>query len=160
MMTFVRGARPSLAGVPFALEGDCSALKLARRVVRDLGGEPFLIAKRDKTAYHAFGSFASPLLVAALVTAEQVAHLAGIRGKAARDKMLPIVRQTIDNYAKFGAAGAFSGPIIRGDVETIRKHLQALSKLPDAKDVYTALVRSALRNLPSRDPKSIRKILA
>ncbi len=159
MMTFVRGVQPSLRAVPFALEGESAALALARRVVRDLGGDPFILAKRNKPAYHAWGGFASPLLVAALVTGEQVAGLAGIRGKAARKKMLPIVRQTLENYAELGGAEAFSGPIIRGDVETVRKHLRVLSRLPYAKQVYAALARSALQNFPSRDPKALKRIL-
>jgi predicted short-subunit dehydrogenase-like oxidoreductase (DUF2520 family) len=63
--------------------------------------------------------------------------------------MLPIVRQTIANYAALGGAGAFSGPIVRGDAETVRKHLQAVREVPEATDVYLALARAALRYLPS-----------
>src|SRR5216684_8348937 len=72
MMTFVRGSIPSLKGVPFGVEGDAAAVRVARRVVKDLGGEVFTVRKQNKAAYHAWGAFASPLLVAALVTAEQV----------------------------------------------------------------------------------------
>lgn len=159
MMTFVRSVRPSLEGVPFAIEGDRAAERVARRIVRDLGGDPFVIAKRNKAAYHAWGAFASPLLIAALITAEHVAIAAGIRGKAARAKMLPIVQQTIQNYAERGAAAAFSGPIIRGDAQIVRKHLNVLTGVPGAKDVYVALARAALQYLPSRDRKSLKKIL-
>ena len=77
MMTFVRGSIPSLKGVAFALEGDRKAVRLARRIARDLGGESFSISKIDKIAYHALGGFSSPLLVAVLATAEQVAGAAG-----------------------------------------------------------------------------------
>jgi predicted short-subunit dehydrogenase-like oxidoreductase (DUF2520 family) len=159
LMTFVRGVRPSLDGVPFAMEGDRPALRLARRIVRDLGGDPFLIEKQNKPAYHACGAFASPLLIATLATAEQVAHVAGIRGKAARTKMLAIVQRTIQNYADKGAAAAFSGPIIRGDADTVRKHLKVLAAVPGAKDVYVALARSALRYLPCRDRNALKRIL-
>lgn len=159
LMTFVRGVRPSLHGVPFAMEGDRTAVRLARRIVRDLGGDPFLIEKKNKPAYHAWGAFASPLLIATLATAEQVAHLAGIRGKAARTKMLPIVQRTIQNYAAKGSASAFSGPIIRGDADTVRKHLKVLAAVPGAKEVYVALARSALRYLPGRDRRALKKIL-
>ena len=100
----------------------------ARRIVRDLGGEAFTIRKQHKTAYHAWGSFASPLLVATLVTAEQVARDAGLSAVDARKKMLPIVKQTIANYEMLGPAAAFSGPIVRGDAEIVRKHLQVLEK--------------------------------
>jgi len=159
LMTFVSGSIPSLKGVPFAVEGDAVAVRVARRIVRDLGGETFNIRRQHKAAYHAWGAFASPLLVATLVTAEQVARKAGLSAVQARKKMLPIVRQTIANYEALGPAGAFSGPIVRGDAETVRKHLQVLRKVPEAREVYLALARSALRYLPTRDRKGLEKVL-
>ncbi|HYL14228.1 MAG TPA: Rossmann-like and DUF2520 domain-containing protein [Terriglobales bacterium] len=159
MMTFVPGVSPSLEGVPFAVEGDPSAIQVARRMVRDLGGEMFAIQKRHKPAYHAWGAFASPLLISALVTAEQVAGAAGIQRESARRMMLPIVRQTLANYAHRGPAGAFSGPIVRGDAETLRKHLKILGRVPGAKEVYLALARSALKNLPARNRSLLKKVL-
>jgi predicted short-subunit dehydrogenase-like oxidoreductase (DUF2520 family) len=159
MMTFVRGSMPSLKAVPFGVEGDAAALQVARRVVEDLGGEMFTIRKPNKAAYHAWGTFASPLLVAALVATEQVARAAGVSAAEARKKMLPIVRQTLANYAKLGPASAFSGPIVRGDAAIVRKHLQVLNKVPRAKEVYVALARAALRYLPVRNRKEIEKVL-
>ena len=114
-MTFVPGSVPSLHGVPFAVEGDAAAVRLARQIVRDLGGEASPFPRSKKSAYHAWGGFTSPLLIALLVTGEKVARAAGLSAADARKKMLPIVRQTLANYAKLGPAGAFSGPIVRGD---------------------------------------------
>ncbi len=121
LMTFVSQSVPSLKGVPFALEGDAAALRVAGRIVRDLGGEAFFISKKEKLAYHAWGAFLAPLFVSLLVTGEQVARAAGLSKVEARRKMLPIVRQTLANYAKLGPAGAFSGPIVRGDAEVVRR---------------------------------------
>jgi len=141
------------------MEGDGAAVLSARQIVRALGGEAFTIRKRYKAAYHAWGAFASPLLVAMLVTAEQLARKAGISSVAARKKMLPIVRQTIANYEALGGAGAFSGPIVRGDAEILRKHLQVVTKVPEATDVYLALARAALRYLPARKRTELRRAL-
>lgn len=159
LMTFVSGSIPSLQGVPFALEGDAKALRAARLVVRDLGAEPFSIAKNNKSVYHAWGGFASPLLVALLVTGENVARAAGIHSADARKKMLPILRQTLANYAKSGPAASFTGPIVRGDAEVVRKHLHNLKKIPEAKDVYLALARAGLRYLPSRNRGELEQVL-
>ena len=60
LMTFVHGSRPSLAGVPFAVEGDARAARTARAIVRKLRGQAFSIGRREKVAYHAWGMFASP----------------------------------------------------------------------------------------------------
>ena len=160
MMTFVRGSTPLLKGVAFALEGDVKAIRVARQVVRDLRGEAFSISKAKKIAYHALGGFSSPLLVAMLATAEQVAGAAGLSTVQARKVMLPIVKQTLANYSALGPAGAFSGPIVRGDVEIVREHLRILKGITGAKEVYIALARAALKYLPARNRKELGKLLA
>ena len=160
MMTFVRGSIPSLKGVAFALEGDAKAIRLARKITRDLGGYAFPISRSSKSAYHAWGGFTSPLLVAMLATAEQVARTAGLSSTQARKIMMPIVRQTLANYIALGPAGAFSGPIVRGDVPIVRKHVRTLRNIPRAKEVYVALARAALKYLPSRNRKELGKLLA
>ena len=126
---------------------------VARRVVEDVGGQAYSIRKKDKAAYHAWGTFASPLFTALLATTEQVAALAGVNRKAAKQRMIPILQQTLANYAAFGAAGAFSGPIVRGDVDTVKRHLRVLRGVPAAREVYSALARSALRYLPAKNKK-------
>ena len=160
MMTFVRRSSPSFAGTPFAVEGDPAAVRAARRMVRDLGGVVFGIRRRDKVLYHVWGTFASPLLIALLASAEQVAMAAGVSSRAAaRKRMLPILRQTLRNYGAFGPADAFSGPLVRGDLATVRRHVQALSKLPDAKRAYVALALASLETLPVRNRHQLEKAL-
>ena len=159
LMTFVSASVPSLHGISVALEGDAKALRLAREIVHQLGADVFQISKSKKSAYHAWGGFTSPLLIALLVTGEKVAHAAGISRVDARKRMLPIVRQTLANYAKLGPAGAFSGPIVRGDARVVRKHVKELRKIPGAKDVYLALARAGLRYLPLRNRKELEKLL-
>jgi predicted short-subunit dehydrogenase-like oxidoreductase (DUF2520 family) len=159
LMTFVRGSRPSLVDVPFALEGDHRAVRTARTIVLNLRGQPFTIRKEHKAAYHAWGMFASPLLTALLAASERVAGAAGVSRKAARQRMLPILKQTLANYARLGAPGAFSGPIARGDAATVKKHLAVLGEIPVAREVYVALARAALLDLPAKNRADLEKIL-
>ena len=159
LMTFVRGSRPAFANVPFAIEGDTKATRTARLIVSDLGGCAYSIRKQDKVAYHAWGTFASPLLTALLATTEHVAVVAGVRGKAARQRMLPILQQTLANYAKLGPAASFSGPIIRGDVKTVSQHLRVISDIPRVREVYLALAKAALAYLPVKNRRELEKIL-
>jgi predicted short-subunit dehydrogenase-like oxidoreductase (DUF2520 family) len=159
LMTFVRNVRPSLQGVPFGLEGDPAAIRMARRIVHDVGGDPFPLAREHKPAYHAWGGFTSPLLVATLVTGEQLAMQAGMTQGLARRRMYKIVHQTVANYFEKGPAEAFSGPIIRGDAATVQKHLKVLDEFPEAKQVYVALARSALKHLPGKNKGELSRIL-
>jgi len=73
--------------------------------------------------------------------------------------MLPILGQTLANYARLGAPGSFSGPIVRGDIETVKKHLSVLRGVPGAREVYVALARVALRDLPAKNRVALEKIL-
>lgn len=159
MMTFVPGATPRMDEVPFAVEGDSRAVAVARRIVRDLGAEAFPIRKAAKTLYHALGSFSSPLLVAALATAERVGRASGLSASQTRRVMGPIVRQTLKNYQERGAATAYGGPMKRGDINTVLRHLKELQRVPDAGEVYRALVKSALIDLPGARKKELMRIL-
>jgi len=64
------------------------------------------------------------------------------------------------NYARLGAAESFSGPIARCDVRTVQKHLNVLSAIPLARQIYIALARSALHELPVKKVAALRKILS
>ncbi len=129
------GARRLAEGAWFAVAGD----PLARRIVDDLGGRWFEVADADRAAYHAAAVIASNHVVALLGQAERVAARAGVPFEA----YLDLVRATVDNVAELGPADALTGPAARGDVETIRRHLEALPE--DEREAYEVLVRLARR---------------
>src|SRR5208337_2348445 len=160
MMTFVRHSVPNMAGVAFAIEGDAGAVRAARDIVERLGGYAFPIRKQNKVLYHAFGSFASPLVIALMASLEQVARAAGVKQRDIKRVMLPLLLQTLQNYLYRDAAAAFSGPLVRGDVATVRKHLEALKVVPEAREVYIALARAAVKGLPVKNRKVLERKLA
>jgi predicted short-subunit dehydrogenase-like oxidoreductase (DUF2520 family) len=159
LMTFVAGARPTLQGVPFAIEGDAAATRVAQRIVRKLGGVSFSLLASHKAAYHAWATMTSPLLVAFLTTLEESARAAGLSRQDARRKSLPIIMQTLANYSRFGPARSFSGPLIRGDADTVAKHLAVLKNHPGAREVYVTLARAALRGLPVKNRDKLKQLL-
>jgi predicted short-subunit dehydrogenase-like oxidoreductase (DUF2520 family) len=159
LMTFVPGQMPVFTSVPFAIEGDPGAVNLAARIAADLGGSVFRIRKSHKTAYHAFAVMICPLLVSLLATGERVGALAGISRRRMRHAMLPIIRQTLANYEKLGAAKSFTGPIARGDAKTVQRHLQSLAPERPARQVYIALAQAALEYLRVRSPKALMQLL-
>ena len=73
--------------------------------------------------------------------------------------MLPILQQTLANYAMLGAAASLSGPINRGDVETVRQHLRVIADTPAVQDVYLALAKAALAFLPAKNRRKLEEIL-
>jgi predicted short-subunit dehydrogenase-like oxidoreductase (DUF2520 family) len=159
LMTFVPRSRPSLAGVPFAVEGDRPAVQAARAIVRELGAQSFVLPAQRKAAYHAWATMTSPLLIAYLITLEKAARAAGLAPEDARRMSLPIMRQTLENYARRGPAKSFSGPFVRGDAETVASHLTLLKRNPNTRAVYVALARAGLDWLPVKNRKKLQRLL-
>jgi predicted short-subunit dehydrogenase-like oxidoreductase (DUF2520 family) len=164
LMTFPRRSNPteekhSLAGVPSAMEGDPHAIRTARKIIRALSGEPFLLDAKSKPLYHAFGAFASPMLVAALAATMETGVIAGLTPQQARRRMRPIVARTVANFFDHGPQQSFSGPIARGDSATVARHLDALHSNPRLRDTYAELARFALDSLPAQNAKQIQRLL-
>jgi len=159
MMTFVRSVAPSMKGVAFALEGDARAKTVARGLVKKLGGESFEIEKRDKALYHALGAFVSPLMIAQMSMVERIGRELGLKAQQTRKIIAPILRRTIRNYLERGPAAAFSGPIVRGDAETVRRNLKALKRVRGAAEIYRSLAKVAVEELPSKDAAAVKKAL-
>jgi predicted short-subunit dehydrogenase-like oxidoreductase (DUF2520 family) len=130
-------------GAAFILEGDLEAVGTADALVRRLGGVPLTLAPEAKPLYHAGAVFASNYLVTVLAEALHLLSAAGIAPEAALAALLPLARATLDNVAAAGPAGALTGPIARGDVATVRRHLGALPHR-DA-ELYRAVGRETLR---------------
>ena len=161
MMSFPTRTPVALQGVPFGVEADAAAGRILRAIVRRIGGHPFAIkADGNKALYHAVGVLSSPLLVSHLVAAQQAAALAGFSPSQARRLIEPIARATLDSVFARGPAKSFSGPIARGDVQTIRLHLQALKAHPMLAGVYRSLALFALESLPGQGKKELRRLLS
>lgn len=158
-MTFVRQSMPQLVGVPFGVEGDAVAVRLARNLVRDLGGVTFPIKTTNKVLYHAFGTFASPMLIALMTTLEQVGRAAGIKSADLRTMAGPLLIRTLNNYLRHGASAAFSGSLVRGDVATVRSHLEALTSVPEARATYISLSRAVVKFVPVKHKAGLIKEL-
>lgn len=159
LMSFVNNSPPSLAQVPVALEGDEEALRGLRPILRKMKASIFEIEAANKAAYHAFGSFASPLLIAYLTQMESAGELAGLTRAAARDRAAAILRRTLENYLAKGPADAFSGPLRRGDIGTIQKHLHVLERDAGLKSIYRELAAAALKTLPVGNREKLEQIL-
>ena len=159
LMSFVPNSPPTLKDIPFALEGDEKALAVLKPVLQRMKASVFNLEKEKKAAYHAFGSFASPLLIAYLTQMEAAGELAGLDRKEARERAAAILRQTLLNYIQKGPEEAFSGPLRRGDVGTIRKHLQVFEQSPQLGHLYCELVKIALRELPANSREQIEELL-
>ena len=130
MQTFSGHGAPKLEKVIFAVEGDRSAVVVARKIARSLGGLPVTVTSKNKPAYHAAGALVAGSGLALMETATQVLVKLGFSRNDAVCALLPLTRQMLDNFESLGPRKSWTGPLSRGDFETVAKHTEALRRYP------------------------------
>lgn len=130
-----------LSDVPAIVEGDPRAVAAARAVAQSLRMHPIVeIPAAGKPGYHAAAVFASNYVVVLAAIAERLGRDAGL--DVSWKLFLPLMRQTLDDLGSHHPAESLTGPIRRGDVGTVRAHLDALDE--PLRGLYAALGREAL----------------
>jgi predicted short-subunit dehydrogenase-like oxidoreductase (DUF2520 family) len=142
-----RQGAESLRGAFYCVEGYQAAVRVARTVVRDLGGESFSIKSGDKALYHASAVMASGHIVALFDIATEMLKRCGLTKMKARAVLLPLMQSMLANLSTVDAAHALTGTFARADTATMRRHLDALGRggVTDALEVYRLLGARSLR---------------
>ncbi len=141
VMTFT--GRPDdadrLVGICFGVTAPAVLRPAAEVLVMEMGGEPVFIAEADRDLYHAALAGAANHLVTQVVQAEELLTRAGV-GQPAR-MLGPLLSAALDNALRLGDA-ALTGPVARGDADTVAGHVAALrTEAPEALPAYLALAR-------------------
>jgi predicted short-subunit dehydrogenase-like oxidoreductase (DUF2520 family) len=159
-----RGDSRLFRGISWSVQGDLEAVRVGRTVVRRLGGRVFRVREEDKPLYHAACSLASNALVVLEAAAADLLGGTGISRTSARTALFPLLEGTLQNVKKLGWEKALTGPVARGDVRTVRRHLEALRSRPLEGEIYRALASKALwlvgrQNIPVRKVRALSRLL-
>ncbi|HEU4932972.1 MAG TPA: Rossmann-like and DUF2520 domain-containing protein [Pyrinomonadaceae bacterium] len=141
----VSNAGDPIEGAFWSVEGDRSAVRLGKGIVRDLGGKSFFIRTEDKPLYHAAAVMSSGNLVALFDVALQMMAECGIKRTTARNILLPLIASTVRSLETKDPAQALTGTFSRGDLETVKRHLAALKNNQDALELYRLLGKRSLK---------------
>lgn len=141
----VSNAGDPIEGAFWSVEGDKSAVRLGKGIVRDLGGKSFFIRTQDKPLYHAAAVMSSGNLVALFDVALQMMAECGIKRTTARNILLPLIASTVRSLETKDPAQALTGTFSRGDLETVKRHLAALKNNQDALELYRLLGKRSLK---------------
>jgi len=146
-------AGTDLTGAPCAVSGSSDkAEHLAEELAGRLGMRPFGVPEEARAAYHAAASIASNLFVALEESAAELLERAGVEDS--RELLAPLVLRTAANWAERGP-GALTGPIARGDTDTVERHMAALRETaPDLLPVYEALAERARELADAREARA------
>jgi predicted short-subunit dehydrogenase-like oxidoreductase (DUF2520 family) len=155
----VTGPEASIEGAFWCVEGDQRATRLAKSIVKDLGGTSFSISSAEKPLYHAAAVMASGNVTALFDVALEMLVECGLTRKTARRILQPLLASTVRNLETKEPADALTGTFARGDVETVKRHLAALKthKLKTALELYRLLGKRSLR-LTNKHPQ-LRRLL-
>ena len=141
LQTFAR-VEQALATIPGCycfIEGDDTATTIAQHIAQTLQMHPVPLTAGKKAMYHAAAVMACNFLTALMDCVEQTAEQAGLAPHITRTAFAPLIDTTLRNIRAYTPLSALTGPIVRGDVETVRTHLQAMTDHPELADVYRAL---------------------
>jgi predicted short-subunit dehydrogenase-like oxidoreductase (DUF2520 family) len=141
----VSHAGDPIEGAFWSVEGDKSAVRIGKKIVRDLGGKSFFIRSEDKPLYHAAAVMVSGNVTALFDVALEMLSDSGIKRTTARNILLPLIASTIRNLETKDPAHALTGTFSRGDLETVKRHLAALKRNPDALELYRLLGKRSLK---------------
>jgi len=162
----VEGAIAHIPGSTFGITAQEEIRQWSVRIVRDMGGNPFFVSEEDKPLYHAAACMASGYLTTLMHTVEEMYQALGLSRDDAIHAFWPLVRGTLTNIETKGTVVALTGPVARGDIGTIKKHLLVLrQKLPTYLSLYCAMgvlaVDLGLKKnaLSEEDAKTIKNLL-
>ncbi|WP_062430223.1 Rossmann-like and DUF2520 domain-containing protein [Herbidospora daliensis] len=128
-----------LNGCTFGVTAPEQLRPVAEALVIEMGGEPVWINDRDRPLYHAAVAGAANHMVTLIAESQDLLSRIGVEHPG---RMLgPLLGAALDNVLRLGING-LTGPVVRGDAETVRKHVDALIlAAPEAADAYIALAR-------------------
>jgi predicted short-subunit dehydrogenase-like oxidoreductase (DUF2520 family) len=130
----------NLLGSTFALEAEEPLLSTLKELTSLLNGNWVELKPGDKVLYHASAVFACNYLVTLVKLAQDLWLDFGVSAKEATRAMLPLLRGTINNIDNIGLPDCLTGPVARGDLGTMERHLSALeSRSPSLLSTYKEL---------------------
>jgi len=110
------------------------AKKYLIKIAGDLKVIPFTLNGKQKSAYHLAGVFAANFLTGNLFSTERIMSEAGIKSVSSNRVMNPIIQSTLNNIKKSGPEKSLSGPVNRGDINTVKKHIKILKEISKKND--------------------------
>jgi predicted short-subunit dehydrogenase-like oxidoreductase (DUF2520 family) len=146
LQTFTRGVSTSLEGVTFAIEADNVLLAILQNMVTALGGHWLAVKPEDRVLYHAAAVMAGNYLTTLAKLAADLWAKFGVSPEDSIKALLPLIKGAVKNLESPGLPGCLTGPIARGDCQTIKDHLDALRmRAPEIETTYREL---GLQTLP------------
>jgi len=147
----VRGAS-QFDGAYFCIEGMPKAVKLGKKIARQLGGQSFSISTESKPLYHAAAVTAAGHVTALFDVAVEMLTKCGLGGEESRKIFFPLTESAVQNLRHQKAEDALTGTFARLDIDTFERHLTSMhqSLAPEIVDIYLDLGKRSVELVERR----------
>ncbi len=142
----IEQAIKNIHGSVFGIEAEEPLRTLLKAMAEALDGEPVMLRAEDKVLYHAAAVFACNYLVTLVKLATDLWQIFGVPQGRATKALLPLLQGTLNNIGNIGLPNCLTGPIARGDLGTIRRHLEALKEV--APSILSTYKEMGLQTVP------------
>ena len=153
-----------LDGCPFAVTAEEPYLTVAEALVVEMGGEPIVVPEHARALYHAALAYGANFLITLVAQCTELLRTAGVDTPSRL--VAPLLSASLDNALRSGDQ-ALTGPVMRGDAETVASHLRAIATVStEAAAGYRVLARLtadravAAGLLPAGDAERLLGVLA
>lgn len=155
----------SFENIWFDLEGEEPAMLELEKIAGDLKANSFRVEPKAKPLLHASAVVASNYLVVLAELVSQISSLGNVPEETALNAITPLMENTLQNIKELGVTEALTGPIARGDLKTVKQHIESLKNNPELLSLYKTLgieaIKIAVRkNGDSDSLEEIRKLLS
>ncbi len=123
----------------FDLEGDDDAIKELQKLVLDIDAKSFIVTPKEKELLHVSAVIASNYMVTLADLALRVSESTELSQRELMDAFLPLMGSVLQNLEKLSPSKALTGPISRGDIQTVQKHIKLLEGKPELLEIYKKL---------------------
>lgn len=135
----------------FTVEGDEKAVWTVKEILARTGAKTSFLPSERKPLYHAGACVVSNYLVTLVDAGLKYFAAAGIGEKDALEAIFPLIEATLSNIRAMGAVNALTGPIVRGDCNTVGVHLRSLERsLPSQLELYRLMAEKTVEMISEK----------
>lgn len=137
-------------GIYIGIEGQPEAVELGKKLAARLGAQALLLSAAEKPLYHLALSISSNFLVILLSEVKELLKTVGREEPAVLEILAPLLNKTLQNVKNLGVEASLTGPLARGDLKTVEKHLALTTRKPGLDRIYRAMALEALKLAENR----------
>lgn len=126
----------SFKGIYFDIEGEESVLPLLEELAGKIGAKSIRVSPKEKELLHVSAVMASNYLVTLADLSLRISASENIPERTLLDAFLPLMSSSLENLGKLSPTEALTGPIARGDIQTVQEHIKLLQNKPELLEMY------------------------